>query len=84
MRANYGGQPDINQVIQSVVQMKNAGQNPQAVMQMMLQNNPQLNQVIAQMKNMANGRSPQEFVMQLAKQNGANEQNIQALQQMFQ
>ena len=83
MRANYGGQPDINQIIQNLIQMKNSGQNPQAIMQMMLQNNPQLNQVMAQMQNMAQGRSPKEFVMQLAKQNGVNEQNLAQLMAMF-
>lgn len=83
MRANYGGQPDINQIIQNLIQMKNSGQNPQAIMQMMLQNNPQLNQVLAQMKNMANGKNPQDFIMQLAKQNGVNEQNLAQLMAMF-
>jgi hypothetical protein len=77
------GNFDINQAIQSIVQMKSAGQNPQMVMQMMLQRNPQLNQVMAQMKNMAQGRSPQEFIMQLATQNGVSPQNMQALQQLF-
>lgn len=74
---------DINQYIQSIFQMKNAGQNPQAIMQMLFSQNPQLNNLATQMKNMAQGRSPKEFVLQLAKQNGVNEQNIQAIKSLF-
>lgn len=80
---NINANGDINQTIQSILQMRNAGQNPQMIMQMMLQRNPQLNQVLSQIQNMAQGRSPQEFVMQLARQNGVNEQNMKALQQLF-
>jgi hypothetical protein len=38
---------------------------------------------MSRLQNMAQGRNPQEFIMQLAKQGGVNEQNLQALQQMF-
>lgn len=74
---------DINSVIQNIIQLKNSGRNPQAILQMMLQSNPQMQQYMAVFKNMANGKSPQEFITQFAKQNGVNEQNMQALSQMF-
>lgn len=80
---NYGRQNNINQTIQSIMQMKNQGYTPQAVMQMMMQSNPQYSQMISQMKNMANGKNPQEFITQLAKQNGVSEENINAIQQML-
>lgn len=81
--ANFGRQNNINQTIQSIMQMKNQGYNPQSVMQMMLQSNPNYSQMLSQMKNMANGKSPKEFLTQLAKQNGVSEENINAIQQMF-
>ena len=74
---------DINSVIQNIIQLKNSGRNPQAILQMMMQSNPQMQQYMAMFKNMANGKSPQEFITQLAKQNGVNEQNMNALSQMF-
>lgn len=74
---------DINSVIQNIIQLKNSGRNPQAILQMMMQSNPQMQQYMAILKNMSNGKSAQEFITQLAKQNGVNEQNMQALSQMF-
>lgn len=74
---------DINSVIQNIIQLKNSGRNPQAILQMMMQSNPQMQQYMAVFKNMSNGKSAQEFITQLAKQNGVNEQNMQALSQMF-
>ena len=74
---------DINQALQNVFQMKNAGQNPQAIMQIMIQRNPQVQQQIAMLQNMSQGKSPKEFFAQLAKQNGVNEQNMAQLMQMF-
>jgi ABC-type molybdate transport system substrate-binding protein len=74
---------DINAIIQNIIQMKNSGRNPQAILQMMMQNNPQMQQYMAILKNMSNGKSAQEFITQLAKQNGVNEQNMQALSKMF-
>lgn len=74
---------DINQTLQSIFAMKNAGRNPQAVMQMLMQQNPQAQQMLTQLQNMAQGRNMNEFIMQLANQNGVSQQNIQALQQMF-
>lgn len=81
---NINANGDINQTIQSILQMRNAGQNPQMILQMILQRNPQYQQLLTQMQNMANGRSTQEFVMQLARQNGANEQSLQELAKIFQ
>ena len=80
---NINANGDINQTIQSILQMRNAGQNPQMILQMILQRNPQYQQLLTQMQNMAQGRNPRDFIMQLAKQNGVSEQNMQALQQMF-
>lgn len=74
---------DVNQALQSVFQMRNAGQNPQQIMQIMMQQNPQIQQRIAMLQNMAKGKSPKEFFSQLAKQNGVNEQNMAQLMQMF-
>jgi ABC-type molybdate transport system substrate-binding protein len=74
---------DINSVIQNIIQLKNSGRNPQAILQMMMQSNPQMHQYMAILKNMSNGKSAQEFITQLAKQNGVNEQNMNALSQMF-
>lgn len=74
---------DVNQALQSLFQMKNAGQNPQAIMQMLMQRNPQYSQMLTQIRNMSQGRNPQEFLMQLARQNGVNEQNLAQLMQMF-
>lgn len=74
---------DVNQALQNVFQMKNAGRNPQQILQMMIQQNPQIQQQLAMLKNMSNGKSPQEFFSQLAKQNGVSEQNMAQLMQMF-
>ena len=74
---------DVNQALQSLFQMKSAGQNTQAIMQMLIQRNPQYSQMLTQIRNMSQGRNPQEFVMQLARQNGVNEQNLAQLMQMF-
>jgi hypothetical protein len=74
---------DVNQALQSVFQMRNAGQNPQAILQMMIQQNPQIQQQLAMLQNMANGRNPRDFFSQLAKQNGVSEQNLAQIMQMF-
>ena len=73
----------MNQVIQGLLQMKNAGRNPQQVMQMLMQRNPNYQQAMKTLQNMAQGRNPQEFIMQLAKQNGVSKENLQAIQNMF-
>jgi hypothetical protein len=74
---------DVNQALQSVFSMKNAGRNPQQIMQMLMQQNPQMQQTLVMLQNMAQGKSPKEFFSQLARQNGVNEQNMQMIMQMF-
>jgi hypothetical protein len=74
---------DVNQALQYFFQMKNAGQNPQALMQMLNQKNIPIQQLMTQFQNMSNGRSLKEFMTQYARQNGVNEQNISNIQQMF-
>ena len=74
---------DVNQALQSIFQMRNAGRNPQQIMQIMMQQNPQIQQQIAMLQNMAKGKSPKDFFSQLAKQNGVSEQNMAQLMQMF-
>ena len=74
---------DVNQALQGLFQMRNAGRNPQQIMQMLIQRNPQYSQMLTQIRNMSQGRNPQDFVMHLARQNGVNEQNLQMLMQMF-
>lgn len=74
---------DVNQALQNVFQMKNAGRNPQQLLQMMIQQNPQMQQQLAVLQNMSKGKSPKDFFAQLAKQNGVSEQNLAQLMQMF-
>ena len=74
---------DVNQALQSIFQMKNAGRNPQQIMQMLIQKNPQYQQTLAMLQNMSQGKSPQEFFTQLARQNGVSEQNLAQLMQML-
>ena len=74
---------DVNQALQSIFQMKNAGRNPQQIMQIKMQQNPQIQQQIAMLQNMAKGKSPKDFFSQLAKQNGVSEQNMAQIMQLF-
>lgn len=83
MNANYQYTPDINQTIQGILSMKNAGKNPQQILQMLMQRNPEVNQALETLKNMANGRNPKEFFAQLARQNGLNEENTKQIMAMF-
>lgn len=74
---------DVNQALQSVLSMKNAGRNPQQILQMMMQQNPQVALLMTQFRNMSNGQNPRDFITQMARQSGVSEQNISAIQQMF-
>lgn len=74
---------NVNSIISQIMALKKQGRNPQAVMQMLMQQNPQYSQALQQLKNMSNGRNPQEFVMQLARQNGVSQENLQAIQEIF-
>ena len=74
---------DVNQALQNVIAMKNSGKNPQAILQMLMQQNPQVAQMMTQFRNMSNGQNPRDFITQMARQQGLSEQNISAIQQMF-
>lgn len=84
MNANINRNIDINQSLQNLFAMKNAGRNPQQIMQMLIQQNPQIQNILATLHNMSQGKSPREFFSQLARQNGVNEQNMAQLMDMFQ
>ena len=75
---------DVNQALQNVFAMKKSGKNPQAILQMLMQQNPQVGQLMTQFRNMSKGHNPKDFITQMARQNGLSEQNISAIQQMFQ
>ena len=74
---------DVNQALQNIIAMKNSGKNPQAILQMFMQQNPQVAQMMTQFRNMSNGQNPRDFITQMARQQGLSEQNISAIQQMF-
>ena len=74
---------NINQTLQGIINMANAGRNPQQVMQMLIQRNPQLNQALTQLKNMAGNKSMPEFIEQYAKQNGVDQNMISQLTQIM-
>lgn len=76
-------QYDVNQALQNVIAMKNSGKNPQAILQMLMQQNPQVGQLMTQFRNMSNRQNPRDFITQMARQQGLSEQNISAIQQMF-
>ena len=76
-------QNGINEQISAIMSLKQQGATPQAVMQMMFQQNPQLQQQMQTVKNMMNGKNPKEFVTQLAKQNGVDKQGMQMIMQLF-
>ena len=69
---------DVNQALQSLFQMKNAGRNPQQIMQSVVQQNPQIQVLLNQAQQ--SGMTPQQYAMQYAKQNNIN---IQPLINMF-
>lgn len=74
---------NINQTLQNIINMANAGRNPQQLMQMLIQRNPQINQALTQLKNMAGNKSMPEFIEQYAKQNGVDENMISQLTQIM-
>lgn len=74
---------NINQTLQQIFGLKNAGHNPQQILQMLLQINPQANQMLQTLKNMANGKDPRQFFSQLAMQNGVDQNNLNMIMQMF-
>lgn len=74
---------DVNQALQSIFQMKNAGRNPQQIMQMLMQQNPQIQQAMVILNNMSQGRNSRDFISQLAQQNGVSADNISQIMKMI-
>ena len=74
---------NINQTLQQIFNLKNAGRNPQQILQMLIQANPQTSQALQVLKNMASGKNPRQFFSQLAMQNGVDENNLNMIMQMF-
>ena len=74
---------NINQTLQQIFGLKNAGHNPQQILQMMINANPQVYQLLQTVKNMANGKDPKQFFSQLAMQNGVDQNNLNMIMQMF-
>lgn len=60
----------MNNLINIFRQVLTLGNNPQIIMQKMIQQNPQLQILQNQMIN--SGMTPQQFIMQCAKQNNMN------------
>lgn len=74
---------NINQTLQHIFSLKNAGHNPQQILQMMIQRNPQYAQMLQTVKNMSQGRDPKQFFTQLAMQNGVDQNTMSMLMQML-
>lgn len=60
----------MNNLMNTFRQVLTLGNNPQIIMQKMIQQNPQLQILQNQMIN--SGMTPQQFIMQCAKQNNMN------------
>lgn len=74
---------NINQSLQTIIQLANTGRTPQQVMQMLMQRNPNANVMMNQIKNMANGRSLPEFIMDYAKQKGVDQNLLTQVGQLM-
>lgn len=61
------------------------GKDPNAIMQMLVQQNPNARQMIAQMQNQArsNGMSAEQFAKQLARQHGMSESELMSMVDML-
>lgn len=57
-----------------IMQMLSSGNNPNQLVQQLMQNNPQMNSIANQMRN--SGMPPKDFLMQYAQQNGKNIQPL--------
>ena len=68
----------VNNPVQMILQMMMGGQNPQQIMQSVVQQNPQIQVLLNQAQQSA--MTPQQYAMQYAKQNNIN---IQPLINMF-
>lgn len=75
---------NINNNLQTIINLANKGKNPNEVMEMIMQQNPNVKQSLTQLQNMAQGRNMKDFVMQLMKQNsGINQEMFQSLSNMM-
>lgn len=70
-----------NNPLQTIMNIANAGKNPEAIFDAMLTQNPQAQQMNTQIKNMMGKQTPKEFCMQLAKQKGINPAEIEQIAQ---
>lgn len=75
---------NLNNSLQSIINLANSGKSPNEVINMLIQQNPNVKQGLTQLQNMAQGRSMKDFVMQLMKQNtGINPQMFDSLSRMM-
>ena len=75
---------NLNNSLQSIINLANSGKSPNEVINMLIQQNPNVKQSLTQLQNMAQGRSMKDFVMQLMKQNtGINPQMFDNLSRMM-
>ena len=75
---------NLNNSLQSIINLANSGKNPNEVINMLIQQNPNIKQGLTQLQNMAQGRNMKDFVMQLMKQNtGINPQMFDNLSRMM-
>ena len=75
---------NLNNSLQSIINLANSGKSPNEVINMLIQQNPNVKQSLTQLQNMAQGRNMKDFVMQLMKQNsGINPQMFESLSNMM-
>ena len=75
---------NLNNNLQSIINLANSGKSPNEVINMLIQQNPNVKQSLTQLQNMAQGRNMKDFVMQLMKQNtGINPQMFDNLSRMM-
>ena len=75
---------NLNNSLQSIINLANSGKSPNEVINMLIQQNPNVKQSLTQLQNMAQGRNMKDFVMQLMKQNtGINPQMFDSLSRMM-
>ena len=75
---------NLNNSLQSIINLANSGKNPNEVINMLIQQNPNIKQGLTQLQNMAQGRNMKDFVMQLMKQNtGINPQMFDSLSRIM-
>lgn len=75
---------NLNNSLQSIINLANSGKSPNEVINMLIQQNPNVKQSLTQLQNMAQGRNMKDFVMQLMKQNtGINPQMFNSLSRMM-